>query len=103
MPENDFSYSYSYKLIVSGYIGQTLVFSNSTTLQYSPKSLSILLQTDKPKYKPGQGVKIRALVLSPDGKPCNKKINVAVMVSKSDSGAVNVWCNVSEYINSIKK
>lgn len=60
-------------------------------LQYSPRSVSILLQTDKPKYKPGQAVKIRALVLTPDGKPYNKQIDIIIMVSRSDSGVEDVW------------
>ncbi|XP_017311017.1 CD109 antigen [Ictalurus punctatus] len=79
IPEKNSSYWYPYKLIVNGYIEQTLVFSNSTVLQYSPRSVSILLQTDKPKYKPGQAVKIRALVLTPDGKPYNKQIDIIIM------------------------
>ncbi|XP_060773998.1 CD109 antigen [Neoarius graeffei] len=78
IPMNDSWYWDPYKLTVSGYIGQTLVFSNSTLLKYSPRSVSVLLQTDKPKYKPGQAVKIRALVVTPDGKPCNKQIDIII-------------------------
>ncbi|XP_026779187.3 CD109 antigen isoform X2 [Pangasianodon hypophthalmus] len=96
IPENDSSYWYPYKLIVNGYIGQTLVFSNSTMLQYSPRSVSILLQTDKPKYKPGQAVKIRALVITPDGKPCNKQIDIIIMDPREN--LIRQWLAVDTFL-----
>ncbi|KAF5892202.1 antigen like protein, partial [Clarias magur] len=100
IPENSSSSS-SFKLIVKGYIGETLVFSNSTLLQYSPKNVSILLQTDKAKYKPGQAVKIRALVLTPNGKPCNKQIDIAIMDSRQN--LIHQWLAVDTLLGETDK
>ncbi|XP_046691610.1 CD109 antigen isoform X1 [Silurus meridionalis] len=101
IPEKDSGYSPMYKLVVKGYIGSTLVFSNSTVLQYSPKSVSILLQTDKPKYKPGQGVKIRALVITPDGKPSNKQIDIAIMDPRENM--IHQWLAVDTVLGETAK
>ncbi|KAK3542434.1 hypothetical protein QTP86_025904 [Hemibagrus guttatus] len=100
-PENDSSHRSPYKLIVKGYIGQTLVFSNFTLLPYSPRSVFILLQTDKPKYKPGQDVKIRALVLSPDGKPCDKQIDIIIMDPRENM--IRQWLAVDTVLGETAK
>ncbi|KAM9435516.1 CD109 antigen [Clarias gariepinus] len=100
IPENSSSWS-PFKLIVKGYIGETLVFSNSTLLQYSPKNVSILLQTDKAKYKPGQAVKIRALILTPDGKPCNKQIDIVIMDSRQN--LIHQWLAVETLLGKTDK
>ncbi|KAG7316435.1 hypothetical protein KOW79_019976 [Hemibagrus wyckioides] len=101
IPENDSSHRSPYKLIVKGYIGQTLVFSNFTLLPYRPRSVSILLQTDKPKYKPGQDVKIRALVLSPDGKPRDKQIDIIIMDPREN--LIRQWLAVDTVLGEMAK
>ncbi|XP_077982153.1 CD109 antigen-like isoform X2 [Glandiceps talaboti] len=53
----------SYQLTVSGSGG--LTFENSTDITIDSKSFSILIQTDKAIYKPGQTVKYRALAMYP--------------------------------------
>ncbi|KAK2864229.1 hypothetical protein Q7C36_003383 [Tachysurus vachellii] len=101
IPENNSSYLSPYKLVVKGYIGQTLVFSNSTTLLYSTRSVSILLQTDKPRYKPGQDVKFRALVISPDGKPCSKQIDISIMDPRGN--LIRQWLAVGTILGETAK
>ncbi|CAG0923214.1 unnamed protein product, partial [Notodromas monacha] len=51
----------SYNISVSGTGG--VRFSNTTTLEYVRKSLSVFIQTDKAIYKPGQKVMFRAIVV----------------------------------------
>lgn len=51
----------TYNLTVRGTGG--LNFVNSTELTYNSKSASIIIQTDKPIYKPGEIVKFRVLLL----------------------------------------
>ncbi|XP_038068453.1 CD109 antigen-like isoform X2 [Patiria miniata] len=57
----------SYKLRIEGSGG--LVFSQTEELTFSPSSFSILVQSDKAIYKPGQTVHFRAMAIYPDLKP----------------------------------
>nr|XP_060608900.1 CD109 antigen [Anolis sagrei ordinatus] len=68
----------SYNLLVKGYSGSLLLFSNRTTLSFEHKSFSVFLQTDKSVYKPGQDVKIRIVTLHPDLKPFNTPVNIYI-------------------------
>ncbi|XP_015234471.1 PREDICTED: CD109 antigen-like [Cyprinodon variegatus] len=60
----------SYTLKVKGHRGSVQIFSNSTQLQVQPGGVSTFIQTDKRSYQPGQAVKIRAVSVLSDGKPC---------------------------------
>nr|XP_006813013.1 PREDICTED: CD109 antigen-like [Saccoglossus kowalevskii] len=53
-------------LYISG-SGGGLSFFNETQVTVDLKSMSVLIQTDKGIYKPGQTVKFRALAISPSG------------------------------------
>ncbi|XP_069052824.1 CD109 antigen [Lepisosteus oculatus] len=67
-----------YQLVVSGYVQNKLVFTNKTELEFNPKSFSIFIQTDRPKYKPGQSVKIRAVSVYPDLKPSKSQVDIGI-------------------------
>ncbi|KAL5008096.1 hypothetical protein ScPMuIL_013677 [Solemya velum] len=53
-----------YTLSVVGSRG--LTFSNSTSITYESKSMSVFIQTDKAIYKPGQTVHFRAFAMYPN-------------------------------------
>lgn len=55
----------SYKLHVKG-TGAGLQFRNETAIRYERKSVSLFIQTDKAKYKPGQTVNFRAFAVFPN-------------------------------------
>ncbi|KAL7888543.1 hypothetical protein AOLI_G00035170 [Acnodon oligacanthus] len=99
--ENDLSYWFPYELSVRGYVRGTLVFSNSTMLHYSPKSMSILLQTDKPIYKPGQAVKIRAVLLTSAGKPYDTQIDIVIMDPRQNR--VHQWLSVNTVLGTASR
>jgi len=74
----------TYKLTANGFGGIT--FSNSTDLEYKHKSLSVFIQTDKAVYKPGQLVRFRVVIVSPQLKPSvigafDMHISVSVLFS----------------------
>uniref|UniRef100_A0A4W4F6G1 CD109 molecule n=1 Tax=Electrophorus electricus TaxID=8005 RepID=A0A4W4F6G1_ELEEL len=98
---NDWSYLYPYKLIVTGYIGDTLIFANSTVLHSSPRNMSILLQTDKPGYRPEESVKIRAVVISPNGKPCDEDIDLVIMDPRGN--IVQQWLSMDTVLGTVDK
>ena len=81
IPYSEQSYWKPYKLLVNGYVGKDVVFNDSAYLHFNPKSLSTLIQTDKPNYMPGQVVKIRAVSIHPDGRPYVNPIDIFIKVS----------------------
>ncbi|XP_076874173.1 CD109 antigen [Brachyhypopomus gauderio] len=100
-PIPDWSYSSSYKLVVKGYIGDTLIFTNSTMLVSSPRTLSILLQTDKRSYKPGETVKTRAVMMKPNGQPCDGQLDVAIMDPRGNM--VHHWLTMDPFLGTVPK
>ncbi|KAG9283112.1 CD109 antigen isoform X1 [Astyanax mexicanus] len=101
IPEDDQSYWIPYELQVRGYSEGILVYCNSTSLRYELQGMAILLQTDKPKYKPGQAVKIRAVVITPDGKPCDKRIDLVIMDPKRNM--VHQWLSVETSVGTASR
>lgn len=80
---DDLTYWYPYQLYVKGFVGAAQVFSNSTTMLFSPKCMSIFIQTDKNNYQPGQTVKFRVVSVTPYGKPYKGQINIYIKVGVS--------------------
>ncbi|XP_076058869.1 CD109 antigen-like [Oratosquilla oratoria] len=56
-----------YNLTVNGYGGMS--FLNSTRLEYIHKSYSVLIQTDRAIYRPGNVVQFRVVVVDPQLRP----------------------------------
>lgn len=77
----------NYKLIAEGQTG--LTFTKEIALSMPSKSQSILIQTDKAMYKPGDTVKFRALVLDSDTKPATvSKMDVFITVRHSNQSTI---------------
>ncbi|XP_062546484.1 thioester-containing protein 1 allele R1-like [Armigeres subalbatus] len=55
------------------------------------KSYSVLIQTDKPIYKPGNTVKFRVLVLDQATKPIEKPKAIRVTLSDPDGNEIKEW------------
>ncbi|XP_029973331.1 CD109 antigen-like [Salarias fasciatus] len=56
-------------LTVSGYRGETLVFTGSTTVGFSLRSVSSFIQTDRSHYEPGDTVRVRIASVQLDNRP----------------------------------
>ncbi|XP_064195938.1 CD109 antigen [Anguilla rostrata] len=78
IPDSAIHYSSPYQLVVKGYVGDSLVFTNTSFLLFNPKSTSTFIQTDKSIYSPGQAVKIRTVSILPDGKPCKSPVDIVI-------------------------
>lgn len=74
-----------YKIIAAGLRG--ILFKNETDINFNAKNVSILIQTDKAIYKPGDMVRFRVLVLDSNMKPSPLR------------GTVNIHINVSNFKN----
>ncbi|XP_030626734.1 CD109 antigen [Chanos chanos] len=101
VPENDMSYWYPYELLVKGYVGNQMVFTNTTFLRFSPKSVSILIQTDKPNYKPGQAVKIRAVIIQPDSKPHEGQMDLVIRDPRGNM--IRQWMSLDSVLGVVSK
>ncbi|XP_067663894.1 CD109 antigen-like isoform X3 [Haliotis asinina] len=82
----------SYKLKVTGSGG--LTFSNETTLTFNHKSMSILIQTDKAMYKPGQTVNFRAFSMFPDMKLYTGAMNIDIF--DPNSNKIKQWVGLKD-------
>ncbi|XP_014247621.1 CD109 antigen-like isoform X2 [Cimex lectularius] len=68
-------------------------FKNTTTLRFSEKSISVLIQTDKAMYKPGDKVMFRALFLNRYMKPIREDVNL--YLNDGDGNRVKQWNNIT--------
>lgn len=78
-----------YGLTAEGLSGFT--FRNETKVTYQAKSFSVLVQTDKAIYKPGDTVRFRVLVLDPNTKPLHKVDTIKVHITDGKSNRIKQW------------
>lgn len=67
-------------LTVRGYKGNSVIFTNTTTLTFSPRNVSTFIQTDRSRYHPGDTVKVRAMCVHLDNHPYKGSVDVSVRV-----------------------
>jgi len=72
-------------------------FHKEAPVLYHVKSLSILIQTDKPIYKANELVQFRALFMSESLSPLSLKEEINVTVSDARKNHVKQWTAVSSY------
>ncbi|TRY84508.1 hypothetical protein DNTS_035848 [Danionella cerebrum] len=113
------SYWFPYQLNVEGFLAGVRVFSNSSRMLFSPKCLSIFIQTDRKSFQPGQTLRFRVLMLTPEGQPYSRKIDIFIRVSavledaqKNDGymdgwdpkgNMVRQWLAVDAYLGVVSK
>ncbi|KAM4632857.1 CD109 antigen [Polymixia lowei] len=101
IPHSESSYWRPYQLEVRGYVGKDMVFTNTTTLRFHPKNLSTFIQTDKMNYLPGQGVKIRAVSIHPDGKPYSSPVDIVIKDPRGNM--VRQWLSLDSVLGVVSK
>ncbi|CAI5695208.1 unnamed protein product [Oreochromis niloticus] len=65
-------------LTVRGYKGNSVIFTNTTTLSFSPRNVSTFIQTDRSRYHPGDTVKARAMCVQLDNHPYKDRVDLSV-------------------------
>ncbi|XP_078262106.1 CD109 antigen-like [Rhinoraja longicauda] len=90
-----------YELVVEGYQGQNLLFSNSSTLEIILERVTALIQTDKAMYKAGQTVKIRSICIYTDLKPYLGKINI--IISSPQGSVIQQWLDLKPSLGVVSK
>ncbi|XP_028809377.1 CD109 antigen isoform X2 [Denticeps clupeoides] len=101
VPETNKSYWLPYELVITGYVGSTVLFTNSTLLQYTSKSLSTFIQTDKSNYKPGQTVKVRVISIHPDGTPFESPVDMVIKDPKGNR--IRQWLDLDCVLGVVSK
>ncbi|CDQ69896.1 unnamed protein product [Oncorhynchus mykiss] len=92
---------YSFKLHVWGYQRERLVFINTTTLRFNPRTFSTFIQTDKHNYRPGDTVKMRVLSVQPNGKPHKGRVYVSIRDPKGN--LIQGWPSLNSYLGVVSK
>ncbi|XP_054470350.1 CD109 antigen-like [Anoplopoma fimbria] len=65
-------------LTVRGYREDNLIFTNTTTLRFSPRNVSTFIQTDRARYQPGDTVKVRVVSVQLDNRPYKGRVDVSI-------------------------
>ncbi|XP_055375533.1 thioester-containing protein 1 allele R1 [Condylostylus longicornis] len=90
----------NYKLTAEGISG--LTFTNETNLLYDSKQLSVLVQTDKAIYKPGDIIRFRILILDENLRPAKNYGEVTAEMRDSQGNLIRTWNDI-RLTNSIYK
>ncbi|XP_052864269.1 uncharacterized protein LOC128270884 [Anopheles cruzii] len=81
-----------YELVAEGLSG--IVFKKKVDLQYDNKFCSVLIQTDKSVYKPGDTVRYRVLLLDRNMKPSLNESSMMIYITDGQSNRIKQWTNV---------
>ncbi|KAL6105801.1 cd109 [Pungitius sinensis] len=65
-------------LTLSFYRENNLVFTNTTTLSFSPRNVSTFIQTDRSRYQPGDSVKVRVVSVRSDNRPYKGRVDLSL-------------------------
>lgn len=82
-----------YKLIAEGLTG--LRFRDETELLVIRKTFTVLVQTDKALYKPGDIIRFRILVLDPNTKPMQLNGGLQLDMLDGNANRVMQWSNAT--------
>lgn len=72
-----------FNLTVRAYRGDSLLFTNTSTIRFNPRNVSTFIQTDKSRYRPGDAIIIRAVSVQLDNRPYKGGVNISVEVGVS--------------------
>ncbi|XP_074548556.1 CD109 antigen [Halichoeres trimaculatus] len=76
-------------LTVKGYTGDTLIYTNTTTLIFSIRNINIFIQTDRQRYHPGHPVRFRAVCVQLDNHPYKGTLDISVQ--DPGGNVVHTW------------
>ncbi|XP_022606801.1 CD109 antigen-like [Seriola dumerili] len=65
-------------LTVRGYKGDSLIFSNTTTLSFNLKNVSSVIQTDRSRCQPGDTIRVRVVSVQMDNHPYKGRVDISV-------------------------
>ncbi|XP_053290845.1 CD109 antigen [Pleuronectes platessa] len=85
------SHNSLFNLTVRGYRGDSVIFTDTTTLSFNLKNVSVFIQMDKSRYQPGDNIRVRIVSVQLDNRPYKGTVHTAV---KDPSGnVVDSWAS----------
>uniref|UniRef100_S4RW92 C3 and PZP like alpha-2-macroglobulin domain containing 8 n=1 Tax=Petromyzon marinus TaxID=7757 RepID=S4RW92_PETMA len=69
-------------------------FQNSTTITVEQKGSTVLIQTDKPVYKPKQRVLANFIIISPELRPINEKVEAYIVIQDPRGSRMVQWSDL---------
>ncbi|XP_037031199.1 CD109 antigen-like isoform X2 [Bradysia coprophila] len=82
-----------YSIVAEGVSG--IIFTNESSITLHEKAQTVLIQTDKAMYKPGDKVNFRILVLDLNLKPNAIRGDMRVFMSDSSNNRIKQWLNAT--------
>ncbi|XP_065088813.1 thioester-containing protein 1 allele R1-like [Ochlerotatus camptorhynchus] len=79
-----------YTLAMEG-LDQRISLYQRVELDFEPKSMSVLIQTDKPVYKPGELLRFRIVVIDEDTRPVKSIQTVNIALDDSEETSIRKW------------
>lgn len=67
-------------LTVWCYRGDSLIFTNTTTLLFNLRNVSSFIQTDRSRYQPGDTIQVRIVFVQLDNRPYKGMVEMSVQV-----------------------
>ncbi|XP_029316719.1 CD109 antigen-like [Cottoperca gobio] len=71
-------------LTVRGYRDDDVIFTNNTTLSFSPRNVYTFIQTDRSRYQPGDTVKVRVVSVQVDNHPYKGRVDISIQDPSGD-------------------
>lgn len=95
-----------FNLTVRAYRGDSLLFTNTSSIRFNPGNVSTFLRTDRSRYRPGDPVRITALSLQLDNRPYKGRVDVSVEVgvsarNKGRGAPDRVFCGGSGIVRAV--
>lgn len=81
-----------YQLVAEGLSG--INFHNKQIINFHPKNVSILVQTDRALYKPGDLIRFRVLILDMNMKPLPNQETVQIYIEDGAKNLIRQWRNI---------
>jgi len=82
-----------YDLTVKAEVDGETAYENSTKIYVDPNVVSLLIQTDKPVYKPGETVKFRVILMDRQLKPLSGS-KVEILLRDPQANIIKKWSEV---------
>ncbi|CAH2248914.1 CD109 antigen [Pelobates cultripes] len=90
-----------FELVVNGSVKNKLLFSNRVSLVKGKNKTCVLIQTEKPVYKPGETVKICVITVDRDLRPYKGQVDI--IIKNPQDNIVNQWLKLRSDLGVVSK
>ena len=88
-------------LVVEGRADGSLLFANESWLEVRDPGVSSFVQTDKPRYRPGDTVRIRVVSLGPERRPHRGPVGVVIQDPRGNT--IRQWLSLNSTLGVVSR